>query len=240
MNIGNQPQQVHKLVAIGNFACGVAHDFNNILSSIIGLTELAVSNLDDKASVQNKLGKVLKAGYQAKDLINHILDFSRCVEQEKKPVQIKLIIKEDLKLLRASIPATIEIRQKIESDSMVLADPAKIHRILMNLGINAAHAMGKAGGVLEVSLTDVELDHDFASENPDITSGQYICLAVSDTAQGMSSELIKRIFDPFFTTKRCGKGTGLGLAISLNGAISVQSTPPKGSMFRVFLPIIVG
>lgn len=192
MNVETHPQRAHKHETVDTLAC-IVHDFKNILSAIIGLTELAVVNIDDKTYLQNKLKKVLKAGHQARGLANHILGTQPMCGTSKKPVWIKGVIKEDLKFFSAALPTTIEIRQKIESDKMVTADPIQIHQIVTNLVIKAVHAMGKAGGVLEVSLTDVEFNHCFAAENPGVTPGQHICLSVSDDGHGMSCELKKNI-----------------------------------------------
>jgi PAS domain S-box-containing protein len=237
-------QQAHKMEAVGTLAGGIAHDFNNILSAIIGYTELGINDAADQPNLKRKLDEILKAGYRARDLVKQILAFSRQAEHEKKAVQVGLIIKEALKLLRASIPTTIEIRQNIMSDAMVMADPTQIHQILMNLCTNAVHAMSESGGILEVSLNNMELDRDFAERNPEITPGAYICLTVSDTGHGMSEELINRLYDPFFTTKDPDQGTGLGLSVvhgivkTHGGAIRVQSEPGKGASFNVFLPMI--
>ncbi len=237
-------QQAYKMEAVGTLAGGIAHDFNNILSAVIGYTELGLNEAANHPGLKKKLDEILKAGYRARDLVKQILAFSRQAEHEKKTVQAKLIVNEALKLLRASIPTTIEIRLNLMSDAMVLADPTQIHQILMNLCTNAEHAMSEAGGILEVSLNNVNLDQNFAIRNPEINPGRYLCLTVSDTGQGMSKELIKRLFDPFFTTKTPDKGTGLGLSVvhgiikSHGGAITVQSAPGKGSSFNVFLPVV--
>ena len=237
-------QQAHKMEAVGTLAGGIAHDFNNILSAVIGYTELGINEAANHPSLRKKLDEVLKAGYRARDLVKQILAFSRQAEHEKKTVQVKLIVNEALKLLRASIPTTIEIRSNLISDAMVLADPTQIHQILMNLCTNAEHAMNATGGILDVSLNNVDLDADFAARNPGITPGRYLCLTVSDTGHGMSAELIKRLYDPFFTTKGPDEGTGLGLSVvhgivkSHGGAITVQSEPGKGASFSVFLPIV--
>jgi len=239
-------QQAHKMEAVGTLAGGIAHDFNNILSAVIGYTELGMREASDRdlPGLKNKLQEILKAGYRARDLVQQILAFSRQKEYEKRPVQVRLIVKEALKLLRASIPTTIEIRHSLISDSLVMGDPTQIHQIVMNLCTNAQHAIGETGGVLEVSLMDVDISRDFAAGNPGVTPGRHLCLTVRDTGHGMSEELISRLYDPFFTTKEPGKGTGLGLSMvhgivmSCGGAITVQSKPGAGSSFNIFLPVI--
>jgi PAS domain S-box-containing protein len=239
-----QLRQTQKMEAIGTLAGGIAHDFNNILFAVIGFTELALSHAPKESSLQNDLQQVLKAGGRAKDLVKQILAFSRQAEQEIGPVQIKLIVKETLKLLRASLPTTIEILQDIQSDSMVMADPTQIHQVLMNLCTNAGYAMQETGGTLEVSLTNVELDSHFTERYPDMAPGPHIRLTVSDTGHGMTPDVLDRIFDPFFTTKGLGEGTGMGLSVvhgivkSFGGTITVYSEPGKGSTFHVYLPIV--
>jgi len=235
--------QAQKLEAIGTLAGGIAHDFNNILSAIIGYTELAKSygKLSDKARAN--LEQVLKAGDRAKDLVQQILTFSRHVESERKPVQIHLIIKEALKLLRSSLPSTIEIVQKIDTSSgAVLADSTQIHQVIMNLCTNAFQAMEEQGGILEISLFPFLVDDDYAARHPQLTAGPYLKLTISDTGCGMDTETVGRIFDPFFTTKSKEKGTGLGLATvhgivaSFKGAITVYSEPKHGTTFTLYLP----
>ncbi len=239
-----QLRQAQKMEAIGTLAGGIAHDFNNILSAIIGFTELAINDVGEETRLYNKLQHVLNAGDRAKNLVEQILTFSRQKEQELMPVQIKLVVREALKLLRASLPTTVEINQTIRSDSLVMGDPTQIHQVLMNLCTNANHAMREKGGVLTVQLGDVELDSEFAVVHPDIKPGQYVELMVNDTGYGMSQDVLNRIFDPFFTTKEPGEGTGMGLSVvhgivkSHDGTIMVYSEPGKGSTFKVFLPAI--
>jgi PAS domain S-box-containing protein len=239
-----QLQQAHRMQSIGTLAGGIAHDFNNILSAIIGYTELTVDYLEKGSLPYNNLQEVLEAGNRAKDLINQILTFSRQSEQDLKPLQLKLIVNDALKLIRATFPSSIEIRTDLQSDAAILGDQIKIHQILMNLCTNASHAMLEKGGVLSVSLSEVEIDSDFSVKHFDIKPGSYLKLSVSDTGYGMSPSLMEHIFDPFFTTKGKGQGTGMGLSVvhgivkSHNGTIHAYSEPGKGSTFNVYLPVI--
>ncbi|OEU46386.1 MAG: hypothetical protein BA861_11530, partial [Desulfobacterales bacterium S3730MH5] len=256
-----QLRQAQKMEAIGTLAGGIAHDFNNILFAVIGYTELALDEAPKETSLQSNLQEVLKAGHRAKDLVKQILTFSRQAENQLQPVQVKLIVKEALKMLRASLPTTIKISQNIQSDSMVLADPTQIHQVLINLCTNAAHAMRDRGGLLEVSLhntrmssspqeqfgvSNSELEQDdkqSAFQNPHseigLGPGPYMKLTVSDTGHGMPPDVLERVFDPFFTTKEQGEGTGMGLSVVhgivkiLGGAITVNSEPGKGSTFEI-------
>jgi len=236
--------QSQKMEAIGTLAGGIAHDFNNILSAIIGYTEIVLQYIPQSSHSHSNLKKVLKASDRAKDLVKQILTFSRQSEIQPKPIQVKPIVKEALKLLRASLPATIEIKQNLQSFSEVMADPTQIHQVLMNLCTNASHAMRKKGGRLMVSLKEETLDTDFAIGHPDITPGRFVKLTVTDSGHGISSKNIDRIFDPFFTTKTKGEGTGMGLAVvhgiitGHGGALTVKSEIDKGSTFDIYLPII--
>ncbi|MCP4688229.1 MAG: PAS domain S-box protein, partial [Desulfobacterales bacterium] len=208
-----QLRQAQKMEAIGTLAGGIAHDFNNILSAVIGYTDLAFHEVEKETPLHGHLEEVLKAGERARDLVEQILTFSRQSEQDLKPIQLKLIVKEALKLLRASLPSTIEIQSDIHSDFSVLADATQIHQVLMNLCTNAAHAMRTKGGVLDVKLQATQLDADYTVNFPDLEPGPFVKLTVSDTGHGMSREVIDRIFDPFYTTKKKGEGTGMGLSV---------------------------
>jgi len=239
--------QAQKMEAIGTLAGGIAHDFNNILTSVLGYTQLAEGEVPKGSQAERDLQEVVRAGRRARDLVSQILTFSRQTQQELKPLDPVPIIKEVMKLLRASIPATIEIRQRIEkTGANVLADPTQIHQILINLCTNAAHAMTETGGVLEVALTKVALDSVFASRHPEVAPGDYLLLAVTDTGHGIAPAIMDRIFDPFFTTKKRGEGTGMGLAVvhgivrSCGGAITVYSEAGKGTTFKVFFPCCTG
>jgi len=243
-NLEFQLHHAQKMESIGTLAGGIAHDFNNILASVIGYTELALDDAKRGILQHENLQEVLLAGNRAKDLVKQILTFSRQVDQEKKPIQVKPVVKEALKLLRASIPSSVKIEQSVQSNALVMGDSTQIHQVLMNLCTNAAHAMKDDGGLLTVSLLDAELDSVFVSNHPNLKPGSYINLTVTDTGHGISPEVMEKIFDPFFTTKEKGEGTGMGLSVvhgivlSHGGDICVYSNPGKGSTFKVYLPVI--
>lgn len=235
-------RQSQKMEAIGTLAGGIAHDFNNILWVILGNAEMGLRKLSEDSLVRDKLQEILTASKRAKELVEQILTFSRQEEQECKPVQIHFIVKEALRLLQASLPSTIEIRQDIRDCGAVLADPSQIHQVIMNLGTNAYQAMGELGGLLEVSMEVVDLDAKSIKSYPELQIGRFVEMTIRDTGCGMDPTTAERIFDPYFTTKGVGEGTGMGLATvhgivtGLGGAIKVNSEPGKGSTFRVFLP----
>jgi PAS domain S-box-containing protein len=236
--------QAQKMEALGTLAGGIAHDFNNILSVILGYTDMALLNVTGSEQLSTDLKQVFKAGQRAKELVKQILAFSRQGQQERLPLQISPIIKEAMTMLRASLPTTIEIRTKLQSDGVVLADPTGIHQILMNLCTNAAHAMRHQGGILEIILLNTNLNKPLP--HPELSPGKHIKLSVIDTGHGMPPEMQKRIFDPFFTTKTAGEGTGLGLSVvhgivkNHQGAITVYSEPGQGTTFNVYLPCVTG
>ena len=242
--IEGQLQQAQRLEALGTLAGGIAHDFNNILGIMYGYTEMALSDAPD-GSLQQGLEEVLKAGRRARDLVKQILAFSRMSKWDREPMQIGPIVKETVKLLRASVPANIEIVQKIEvspAEDKVLADPTQIHQILMNLCTNSAHAMREKGDKLEVSLACVQFNPEDLSKPPELEPGAYLRITVSDNGQGMDRMTTERIFEPYFTTKGPIGGTGLGLSVvhgivkSHKGAITVHSEPGMGTTIQVFLP----
>jgi PAS domain S-box-containing protein len=238
-------RQTQKMEAIGTLAGGIAHDFNNILSAVIGHTEMLLYGHRD-AAVTRRLEQVLKACGRAKDLVNQILAFSHQQDQERKPIDIGIIVKEALKLLRSSIPSTVSILTDIPPvRHTVVADPTQIHQILMNLCSNAAHAMREKGGILKVTLERVDYDSEMSlSHKVNLKPGSYARLSVSDTGCGIGPAIIDRIFDPFFTTKKVGEGTGLGLSVvygiveSHGGTITVYSELQKGTIFKVYLPLL--
>jgi len=238
-----QLQQSQKMEAVGTLAGGIAHDFNNILSAIIGYSELTLLEVPGGTKVQQNLTEVLRASQRAKDLVKQILSFSRQNEEKLKLVEVKVIIKEALKLLRASLPATIEIRQQIDPNAGIIeADPTQIHQLMMNLCTNSAAAMCEEGGLLEISLMKVDIDALSTTMYLDIEPGSYLRLSVYDTGDGMTPEVLERVFDPYFTTKEKGKGTGLGLAVvhgivkRHRGGITVETAPGKGTAFHIYFP----
>ena len=237
--------QSQKMEAIGALAGGITHDFNNILAAILGYTELALLNDRLVSPVRRNLEQIQKACQRARDLVNHILAFRRQSKQEIQPVQISAIVKEGLRMLRASIPASIKISQQIESENgLVNADPTQIHQVLMNLGINAAHAMRDYGGTIKVILAEKKIEPEAAARAryPNIQPGSYLRLTVSDEGHGMAPELLSHIFDPYFTTKEKEGGSGLGLAVvqglvkRYGGAITVKSEVQKGTTVHIYFP----
>ena len=239
-----QFRQAQKMESIGTLAGGIAHDFNNILGIILGNTELAMDDIPEWNPACFNLEEIKTASLRAKDVVRQILSFARKTKLEKKPTNIIPIVSESIKLLRSSIPTSIEIRQNIAKDvDTILADPTQINQVLINLCTNAAHAISD-GGIIEVTVKNAELDKDTAAKHPESKSGRYINLIVSDTGHGISQEDIDRIFDPYFTTKEVGKGTGMGLAVvhgivkGHNGFISVKSEPGRRTAFSVFIPVV--
>mgnify|MGYP001321367738 CR=1 FL=1 len=243
-NLESQLRQTQKMEAIGTLAGGIAHDFNNILSAVMGYSEISLDLIPKDSPLSFNLEQVLKAGRRAKDLVKQILTFSRLTEKEHRPVEIGAIVKETFKLLRATLPTTIEIRLNIGASprSMTLADPTQIHQVVMNLCANASHAMRAKGGILDVALSEVVLSETDPLRHPELPPGNYLKLSVSDTGHGMDEAVLAQIFDPFFTTKPRGEGTGMGLAVvhgivkNCGGAVEVESTSGMGSTFNLFFP----
>ncbi len=244
-NSEKQLQQVMKLQAIGTLAGGIAHDFNNILFPIVGYTELTIDDIPEDSQARQNLEEVLKAANRAKELVQQILTFSRQSSQERKALKVQYLIKEAVKLLRATIPSSIEIDCDIdESCGPIKGDPTQIHQIIMNLCTNAYHAMQETGGKLEIRLEEINISYEQSLERVGIKVGQHLALTVKDSGHGMEPQIMERIFEPYFTTKEQGKGAGLGLSVihgivkNYGGDITVSSRPGKGATFKVILPII--
>ncbi len=239
-------RQSQKMEAMGTLAGGIAHDFNNILFPLIGYTEMLQQDFSHEKLVMDRASKILKAAFRARDLVKQILTFSRQHPQELQPVRIHSIVNECLKLLEASIPKTIRIETKIDSDcGLVIADPTEIHQIIINLATNAYHAMPPSGGEMKILLerTDVPSQVQGFSE---LTPGGYVVLKIIDNGHGIERSVIDKIFDPYFTTKSKDRGTGLGLSVvqgivkNCKGRVHVYSEPGKGTEVHVYLPRMEG
>ncbi|MBI5542493.1 MAG: PAS domain S-box protein [Deltaproteobacteria bacterium] len=238
-----QLRQSQKMEALGTLAGGIAHDFNNILAAIMGFTTLAQSQLPEDHPARPDLQEVVTASQRARDLVKQILAFSRRTEHRLSPLQVSVLAKEALKLLRATLPSTIAIRSQLAAkDDFVLGDPTQIHQIVMNLCTNAAQAMRERGGVLSVCCEVLHADALLAASVTGLRAGPYVRIRVQDTGHGMDAGTLERVFEPYFTTKMAGDGTGLGLPVvhgivlQSGGAISVTSEPGLGTTVDVWLP----
>jgi len=246
-NLEAQLLQSQKMESVGTLAGGIAHDFNNILGIVLGNTELAMDNIPEWNPARKNLDEARKACLRAKDVVKQILTFSRKSEIKEELFDLASVVNESLKLLRASIPTSIDIHQNIANDvDPILGDSTQIHQIMINLCTNAAHAMEENGGSLEVALDNTEIDEDTASRYPKLNPGPHVVLSVRDTGDGISPESIDRVFDPYYTTKEVGKGSGMGLAVvhgivkGHKGYISVESEPGKGTTFKILFPAVKG
>ena len=235
-------RQAQKMEAIGTLAGGIAHDFNNMLAVIIGNAELAEDDVGEHG--RHNIKQILKASKRARDLVKQILTYSRKTGTGKNAIELTPLVKETSKLLRGTLPSTVRIDLKAQTErDTILADQGQIQQVMMNLATNAAYSMREKGGVLTIALTNVSVTEDNMPA-PNLEPGIYVKLRVRDTGTGMTKEVMERIFDPFFTTKEAGEGTGMGLAVvygiisSHNGAVTVESRPGKGTTFNIFLPCI--
>jgi PAS domain S-box-containing protein len=238
-----QLHQSQKMEAVGTLAGGIAHDFNNILGIILGYSDLLKSDLSLNLETNEQIDEIVKAGNRAKDLVNQILAFSREQKDEIIPIQPDLVIIEALKMLRSSIPTTIKIVKNVPKSGYIMGDPTQLHQIMMNLCTNAYHSMRETGGILNVTLTPVELENsDTKVLSLNLSEGLYLKIEIIDTGHGIDKATQQRIFDPYFTTKKKGEGTGLGLSVvhgivkNFGGDISVYSEPGKGTTFQIYFP----
>jgi len=236
-------QHTERMESLGTLAGGIAHDFNNILSAIIGYTELSLIDADKGTLLENNLQEVNKAGTRARDLVKQILAFARQSDEEQKPLKVNIIANEVLNLIRSTIPTTIEVKENIQSHSVIMGNQSQVHQLFMNLCTNAAQAMEDSGGILEVDLSDVKINDHLPLPISGLKPGNYLKITVSDTGPGIPPDIIDSIFEPYFTTKGVGKGTGMGLALahgiveSYGGKITVDSELGKGAVFSIYLPI---
>jgi signal transduction histidine kinase len=240
-----QLRQSQKMEAIGTLAGGMAHDFNNTLGIIIGNTELALRTTPRDSQARQFLNNIITASSRAEEMVSRLLSFSRITDAEKKPVDLISSIDESLRLMRSSLPSNIEIKRNFNTSQIaIMGDQTQLNQVMVNLCTNAAHAMNGSGGMIEVQINTKVIDSDVCTIIGNLTQGRYAEIIVSDTGHGIPEEIIKRIFDPYFTTKEPGKGTGMGLAVvhgiikNHGGAIKVESTPLKGTVFTIHFPII--
>ena len=238
-------RQAQKMESIGTLAGGIAHDFNNILTAIYGYAELAHMEITRPEKAEKYIKEILQGADRAKKLVNQILTFSRKGERILKPLHVQSIFKEAFKLLRSTLPTTIEITQDINPDcDPVLADPTEIHQVIMNLCTNAYHAMRRSGGTLDISVQPAQLSNMTIDRTMHLQPGSYLKIAIRDTGAGIPENILDRIFEPYYTTKEQGEGTGLGLAVAhgiitgLQGDITVFSKPGKGTTFTFYLPTV--
>ena len=235
-------RQASKMEAIGRLAAGIVHDFNNILGAVVGYTDLALSITHDQPEVTKYLKEIQQAGLRATELVKQILAFSRQNNETRKPIQPKIVLKEALRLLRATIPADINIRTVLESEAYILADPIHLHQIVINLCTNAQHAMRGHGGTLSVELKDVLPTPSENEKYTDMRPGAFVRMVFSDTGHGIPADIQGRMFDPFFTTKKKGEGTGMGLAMvesivkSYHGRIDLTSEVGQGTTIEICPP----
>ncbi len=238
-------QQAHKMEAIGTLAGGIAHEFNNVLSIIMGNAELALDDVPDWNPAKESLKEICKASFRAKEVVRQILSFARKTMTALKPLEIDTIVKESLKLMRASIPAMVDIQTDIPArPSMILGDPTELHQIMINLCTNAAYAMRESRGVLGVGISEVTLDKETASRYEDLSQGDFVKLTVRDSGEGIAPDILEKVFEPYFTTKEFGAGSGMGLSVvyglvkKCKGAISIKSTMGAGTTVEVLFPKI--
>ncbi len=238
-----QLRQAQKMETIGTLAGGVAHDFNNILTPIMGYADMALTKLPKSNPVYEEIEYILSASQRARELVRQILTFSRQLDTEKRPVKLQKIVNEAVKLLRPTLPATISMDVTIDDDGYVLADPAQLHQVIMNLCTNSFHAMEETGGTLKINLSRANITPEISRNYPKLSQGQYLNLRIQDSGTGIDTKTMERIFEPFFTTKPVDKGTGMGLSVvhgiiqNHNGEIVVSSKIGQGATFQIFLPV---
>ncbi|MDM8538830.1 response regulator [Desulfobacterales bacterium HSG17] len=241
-----QLYQSKKIESIGTLTGGIAHDFNNILYVITENAELSLEEIPEWNPVHNNIKEILKAGIKAAEIVKQLLNFSRQDDrQDLQSIEAVTRIKAAIKFFRPMIPASVEIRMNNETrETMILADSKQITQVMMNICINASQAMEETGGVIEIKLEQEYLTDEFSEKYPDLCTGHYLKITISDTGCGINPEIINNIFDPYFTTREFGKGSGMGLAVvhgivkNHNGAIFVDSRPGKGSAFTILFPAI--
>jgi PAS domain S-box-containing protein len=242
-----QLRQSHKMESIGTLAGGIAHDFNNLLGIILGNVDLASDDITDDVPSHHNLEEIRTAGLRAKEVVRQLLRFSRKADERQQPLNLPRTVEDSLKLMRSTLPATIRIRKNLARQcSRVMANATQIHQVIINLCTNAAHAMMENDGTLGVDVDEVYLSRGSLKLPPELPTGLYVRLTVTDSGVGIPQDMQDRIFDPYFTTKEIGKGTGMGLAVvhgivkNHGGGIIIDSNPGKGSTFTILFPALTG
>ncbi|MDA8133698.1 MAG: PAS domain S-box protein [Desulfobacteraceae bacterium] len=244
-HLEKQLLQAHKMESIGTLAGGIAHDFNNLLYIMMGNTELAMDEIRDGNPLSVYLERIKSACLRAADVVKQLLNFSKETAQDLKPLDIVAAIREETRFLRTIIPSTIDIRPHLPTEGIfIAADPAQINQALMNICTNAAQAMEKTGGSIDITAGRMDLAQDQALQYPNLLPGPYTRILIEDTGPGIDPENLDRIFDPYFTTREVGKGSGMGLAVvhgivtHHKGAVGVRSEKGKGAAFTLLFPVI--
>ncbi|MFO7749042.1 MAG: response regulator [Desulfobacteraceae bacterium] len=239
-------RQTQKMEAIGTLSGGIAHDFNNILSGLFGYSQLAQLHIHEPEKAKGYIGKIVQGAQRASSLIQQILSFSRQTQQAREAIHLDTLLKEVLKLLRSTLPSNIEIKERVKKETKVLADSTQMHQVIMNLCTNAYQAMADTGGLLTITLDEVDLAKAAPGRSRELLPGRYVTLEVSDTGPGIDPAIQEKIFDPYFTTKAVGKGTGLGLAVvdgivkKHGGSVTLAAGAGGGTTFQVYLPALEG
>ena len=239
----SQLLQSQKMESIGTMASGIAHNFNNILASIRGYTEMAIEDTDKNSRTYGDLTKVIKSVISAQKLAQQMLIYSRTYKDEAKIISISSVLQEVLSMFKASVKGTIDIRENIDKNcGYILADTNQIQHVILNICTNSLHSIDKPDGFIDISLSSIYVDTDFAAKHTALHKGEYVKISIQDSGHGIDKDTINRIFEPFFTTKEVGKGTGLGLSMvhgiikGYGGEITVESTVGLETTFNIYLP----
>ncbi len=238
-------RQVHKMESIGTMAGGIAHDFNNFLYMILGNAELMLDELPEYSPLYSHIEEIKSASIRASGIVKQLLNFSRKTDQELKPINVIEVINDGLKLLRSSIPVTIDIINNLPDEAVIISgDPIQINQVLINICTNSAQALEKTGGTIEIKGKKVFIGRTADKESSNLLHGNFLKIVIQDSGPGISDDIIDRIFDPYFTTKGIGEGSGMGLAVvhgivkNHNGLISVRSRKNEGAAFKLLFPVV--
>ena len=241
-----QQKRTQRLEAVGRLTGGIAHDFNNILSAIIGYAELAGDDMHPESEAADSIMEVLKSAGRAKEMIAHLLAFSRQEEAKTEVIELAEHVRESIRFLRSYIPRSIKIAENITSErTTMIAVPGQIHQIIINLGTNAMHALNREDALIQIDLDQVSFTSDEMKSFPELEQSQYLKVSVTDNGTGIDPAILENIYDPYFTTKAANEGTGLGLSVVYSiveyhkGAIRIESELGKGTTFHVYMPMYI-